>query len=155
MKKKLFITLVFGVILTRGIFAQQGERLTYEEVNLNGTYGRTITVEAIFIGYMQSQAYLEGNKLVQYQSFKLISDDKWTSWELAGKLPSIYSNLGEVFYIFQQLYISHPRAGLKKYVNNKEIIQIPSIPNGEASPIWWAKDGESVFTFYKLYVLKN
>jgi len=26
MKKKLFITLVFGVILTRGIFAQQWER---------------------------------------------------------------------------------------------------------------------------------
>jgi len=154
MKKKVFTALVLGVILTRGIFAQQLERLTYEEFKTDGTYGRTVTVEAVFLGWLQQEIFMEGNYTVIYQCF-CPYNGKWSDWELAGREPAIVPTLRQAYNLLQEQYMLHPRAGMKFYMNGLEGIKISSIPDLHASPIWWSESGRSYYMFFKLYLIKK
>jgi len=153
MKKKIFTALVLVVILTRGIFAQQIERLTYEEFKTDGTYGRTVTVEALFLGWLQQEIFMEGNYTVTYQCMRLY-DGEWLDWEFAGRLPAMVPTLMQAYNLLQQQYNLHPRAGMKFNVYGWEGIKIAAIPDRHASPLWWSENGRSFYMFFKLYIIK-
>jgi len=59
-EKKVFTALV--LCLTRGVFAQQLEKLTYEELKTDGTIGRTVTVEVYFLGWRQIAHSMEDKR---------------------------------------------------------------------------------------------
>jgi len=159
MKKKAFTILVLMVILTKGIFAQQLEkltleRLTYEELKTDGTIGRTVTVEAYFVGWEQRVTSMEGNYIVTYSCARLYNGE-WSDWEFSERTPAMLSTLNQYFWTLQRVYNLHPRAGVKYFYNGMETIKIWAIPDGKASPFWWAENGKSFFSFYKFYAIKS
>jgi len=154
MKKKVFTALVLAVIFTRGIFAQQLERLTYEELKTDGTIGRTVTVEAYFLAWQQHEIFMEGNFLVTYSYMRLYNGD-WGDRHFAQREPAMVPTLREQYTTLQQVYNLHPKMGMKLYLDNGlEVIRMLAIPTGHSSPFWWAETGRSFFTFFKLYAIK-
>jgi hypothetical protein len=152
MKKKLFMPLILAVTITSGIFAQQIERLTYEEFNA-GMVGRTVTVEAFFMGFLQNEVFLEGDLQVIYQCAHPYNG-QWSDWKLLSKQPAIALTIRQTYEWLQKDYFLHPRAGSKVYINGVELVQIMAIPDGQSSPMWWSTNGRSFFVFYKLYAIK-
>jgi len=153
MKKKIFIVMIMLEIFTNGIYAQQWEKLTYEELKTDGTYGRIVTVDAIFLGYVQHEIFLEGNLQVTYECWCPVKGE-WSDWILLGKQPARTLTITQTYDLLQSEYNRHPKAGIKSYMNGIEVITIMAIPNGRSSPIWWETNGESIFTFHKIYAIK-
>jgi len=157
MKKKIFTALVLVVILTRGIYAQQIERLTYLEVKSDGTAGRTVTVKASFLGWEQHNIFMEGNYEVSYlRTRKFMGNGEWSGWEFAGKQPAMLLNLNQKYWTLQREYNRYPNAGVKfHYANGIEVLRILAIADGKSSPFWWAENGQSFFIFFKIYLIIN
>ena len=153
-KKSICAIFLIFTVSSMTLFAQQTERITYEEVRSDGTFGRTVTVNAIFFGWAQRQVYYEGDLQVTYQTSCLFNSDKWTDWELAGRRPALTFTLQDYYQARQIGYNLHPRAGIKYFVKGREVVMILSIPNGKGSPIWWDKSGNSVHLFYEIYVIE-
>jgi hypothetical protein len=153
MKKKVFTALFLAVSMTNGIYAQQLEKLTYEEFRTDGTYGRFITVEAIFAGWLIQQIFMEGNYEVTYQCFRPYNEDKWSDWEFAQKKPAMVSSLLLQYQLLQKGYNLHPKSGMKFYLGYAEAIKMWDIHDRAASPFRWAEDGKSFFIYYKLYLI--
>jgi len=153
MKKKGFTALVLVVILTGGIFAQQLERLTYEELKTDGTIGRTVTVEAYFMAWQQQEHFMEGNYLVIYQCMRPFNGE-WSDWEFAERSPAMLLTLSQYYNTLQREYNLHPKSGMKFYQNGMEFIKMLAIPDRRSSPFWWAENGQSFFMFHKLYLIK-
>jgi len=159
MKNKAFTVLILGVILTRGILAQQLEkfpleRLTYEELKTDGTIGRTVTVEAYFLGWEQRETSMEGNYIVTYSCGRPYNGE-WSDWEFSERIPAMLLTLIQYYNTIQREYNLHPKSGMKYYLNGMETVKIWAIPSGKASPFWWAENGKSFFSFYKFYAIKS
>ena len=149
--RKYFLLGIFSLI-SISLFAQQTERITYQELRANGTY-RDITVNAIFMGWAHREFSLDGNFLVTYQCDRLTNEDKWSDWRLVERQPSPYSTLRGYYDFLIRSYFQYPRLGIKSYYNEYEILAMPSIPNGRSSPIWWREDGRAIFLFQKMYLI--
>ena len=150
--KKYFLLGIFSLKLIVSLFAQQSERITYQELRPDDTY-RDITVNAIFMGWAQRQFYLEGNFLVTYECTRLINEDEWSDWHLVGRQPAYYSTLRGNYDNLLRSYYQYPRAGIKIYYDGHEIIVMPNIPKGKSSPIWWRDDGRAYFLFQEMYLI--
>jgi len=154
MKKKILMVFVLTVSIISEIFAQQLEKITYEELLPDGNIGRTITVEAYHIGWQQQETRLENGMQVYYQTTCFL-DNEWSDWKLNGRQPAFVSTIRQLFDMFSKEYTAHPKAAIKYYLNDMEIILMLSIPNGKVAPFWWSQSGNSYYTFYKMYVMKQ
>jgi len=151
--KKYFLLGIFSLKLIVSLFAQQSERITYQELRADGTYVRDITVNAIFMGWAQRQFSLDGNFLVTYECTRLTNEDKWSDWHLVGREPALSLTLRGYYDNLLRQYSRYPRVGIKIYYNGYEILVMASIPNGRSFPIWWRDDGRAIFLFQKMYLI--
>jgi hypothetical protein len=147
--KKHFLLGIFSLMSIVSLFAQKSERITYQEIRHGETYIRDVTVNAVFVGWVQDWHYLDGNFKVAMSSFCPYNGE-WSDWELIEKAPA--TDLLSIYNVMSKTFFQYPRLGIKVYYNNgTEVIKILDIPNEKASPIWWGKDGRSFYIFYKIY----
>jgi len=152
MRRKYLLLFLFGGIAINTVFAQQLERITYEEMRSDNSFGRTVTVDAYFLGWSQQEVFLEDGTQVIYESFCPVNGE-WSDWELLGRMPTFAPTLRLAFDWTQRDYNSHPKAAKILYFNGMQTIRLLSIPNKQTSPIWWSQSGKSFYIFYKIYVL--
>jgi len=157
MNKKIVFLLVLSLCFTFKIFSQQIERLTFTELGLDGKIIGTVTVNAVFLGWNQQRISIENGFQVIRESVCLAewADKKrWSDWELVGREPSRVSTIRQLYDIALSGYIKHPRAAIRMYYDGGfQAIRLMTIPNGQASPVWWSEDGKSFYVFYEAWII--
>ena len=146
----ILIAVIFTVSMS--LFAQEIERVTFQEVNPNGRSSRDVTVNAIHMGWEQQRITIEGNLQITYRSWNIL-DQGWTEWEIVQRSPALTTNISEQYQAVLEVFYSYPRAGLRIFSDGIEIIRMWHPPNGKPFPIWWAEDGRSYYAFFKLYAI--
>jgi len=152
MRRRYLLLFLFGGMVINAVFAQQLERITYEEMRSDNSFGRTVTVDAYFLGWSQQEVFWEDGIQAVYECFCPI-DGEWSDWELMGKMPAIAPTLRLAFDWIQRDYNAHPKGAKIMYLNGTQSIRLLSIPDRQTSPIWWSKTGKSFYMFYKIYLL--
>jgi len=159
MKKKIFVLFVLAVNITSGMFAQEIQRLTFTEKAPDGTF-RTVTVNAVFIGYGMDNLRIEGNFVVT-RGRSLSQDNKsqkfnqWSDWEILGRVPTRGSLL-EIYDTYNAIYDRYPRFSYPGRINmgdGYQAVKVMDIPIGHGSPLWWGEDGKSVNIYYKCWLI--
>lgn len=150
--KKCFLLGFFCLMSASALFSQEVRRITYTEMRPDGTIGRTVTVDAVFLGWRQERFTLEGNLLVTHSTIRLVGSDEWTAWELAGRQPA-GTTLRHMFDEGLRQHSLHPRSSMIFPMSGVQTIRIRTTPDGRPSPMWWRDDGRAFYIFNRLYML--
>jgi hypothetical protein len=154
MRKKLLIVLLLIFSFTGGVYAQKLEKLSFTEYRSDGTLIGNVTVNAIFIGWSQQNISLEGNLLVIYERYCTKGSSDWTDWELTSKQPRLTPlSLSEIYNIRLRAFSVRPREAIRSYIDNVQVVRIPTIPNRQSSPYSWSKDGMSFNVMYEIWAI--
>ena len=152
MRKGIFLFNFFFLITSSIILSAQNiERITYIEINNAGTYGRTITVNAMLVGWEQHQITMEGNYRVVYTTSCQVGGE-WGSWNLLQREPYSIS-LRQQYDAFLAEYSRVSNTGMIFPFGNINALRMCDIPRGQSKPIWWGQDGRSFYIFYKIYII--
>ena len=151
MKKKFFVVMILAAGFAVEVFAQQVQRVTYTEMRPDGTVGRTVTVDAVFIDWLQQRFTLEGNFLVVHSTIRPV-DGEWSAWELSSRQPTS-TTLRHLFDEAVRHHSSHPRSSLIFPIRGTQTIRIRTTPDGHSSPMWWRNDGRAFYIFFRRYAI--
>ena len=151
-KKGLLIIVLFVFISVALLFAQQVERITFTELRTDGSVGRTRTVDAVLVGWIQEEHSMQGNFKVTYQTSRLV-DGEWTDWELSERQPMSIS-LRQQFDMLQRAYNTHTNIGMIFPMGSVNGLKMAAIPTGRSSPFWWSNNGNSIMALYKVYAVR-
>jgi len=153
--RKIFGLSIFFILMSlMYLHSQEIERITYIDIGADGSQRINRTVNAVFIGWMQKENKQEGNLKAVYTCICLI-DDEWTDWKLESRRP-MQMTLNQEYNILIRAYTSIPNAGAVLSIGDgMNVLQLLAKPNGQNSPFWWSKSGNSFYAFYEIYLVIN
>ena len=157
MKKLLALMVIFLVVVKVGFALDLNiERLTFTESRPDGTIIGTVTVDAIFAGFVQQNIAMEGNLQVirerQFINVDVGGDGQWSDWEVTRRFPPIEPILQLYFRLLRE-WSMNPRIAARIHFSVFQAVRIATIPDGRSSPFWWSNDGRSFYTLTELWVI--
>jgi hypothetical protein len=152
MKKIVFTVLVLTIGINCGIFAQEIQRLTFEDRRSDGVIVGTVTVNAVFLAWSQQRVSIENNLQV-YRERGSQDGIVWSDWQVMSREPTHVPTLRQLYDVLLGEYNRHPRSAVRLNMQGRQAVRIPTIPEGRSSPFWWTEDGKSFNILYEFWVI--
>ena len=160
MKEKSFLMCIFLMFMpVLNLFSQNVERITYLDLGPTGSQRVTKTVNAVFVGWGQTEVRREGNFMATYRAVRFVntkstdfSVGEWSDFELVERRP-MRGTLSQFYDGLLRDYTLFPNAGEIINAKGGRVLSMFDIPLGNSTPFGWNRDGNSFWYISKFYII--